>query len=359
MDGHLVKLCLSAVRDADKWRRVLEHIMHETGSPAAIITLREKRTCFIVNDDALEADHHSPLICGFPPGQVEFYLNSLRTVDPWAEAQQTNYPFQPTLMSEICNPKLVEDQRFFDWLNSFGIYDSIAFELDRTKGFWTALNVFSFEQGSSNNQNMIDYLNAHYSMLQEAWRSTMDTTKVRQSAQATLDHLAALSIPACIMSSDLKVSQNNKLFEHLIERKIVKVSAQSGRLGTSDCVSAIGSATEIGRKVETFIGSNEPHKMSASTFVSDPMYQEKKEKYWLVTFQSAKRQHQQPTSAMELAGLSKQERALYEQLISGTHILPAGQALGIGRSRTYQVWDSIREKLGVESVHQLRWAETA
>ena len=359
MDGDLVKLCLSAVRDVDKWKRVLEHVIHATSSPAAIITLREKRTCYIVNDDAIEADNHSPLICGFPPAQVEFYLNSLRTIDPWAEAQQSNYPYQPTLMSEICNPTDVEDQRFFDWLNSFGIYDSIAFELDRVSGFWTAMNVFSFEQGHRNNRRAVDYLNSHYSMLQEAWRSTVDTTAVKQSAQATLDHLARLNIPACILSPEMKLDHKNELFEQLIERGVAKIYGQSGRLGASDYVSAIGSATAIMGKIDTFVGSNEPYRMSASPFVSDPMYQDKKEKHWLVTFQAAKRQLQQPKSTTMLATLSDQERALYDQLIAGTQILPAGQALGIGRSRTYQIWDDIREKLGIESVHQLRWAASA
>ena len=359
MDGHLVKLCLSAVRDVDKWKRVLEHIMHETASPAAIITLREKRTCFIVNDDALEADFDSPLICGFPPDQVDFYLNSLRTIDPWATSQQINYPFQPTLMSQICDPRLVEDQRFFEWLNSFGIYDSIACELDRTSDFWTALNLFSFEQGIESNQFKIDYLNTHYSMLQEAWRCTVGATAIRQSAQATLDHLAKLRIPACILTSDLQVEQQNDLFSDFVETGVVRVFARSGRLGVSDYVSVIGSANEIMGKIETFSGAKEPHNMSASPFVADPLYQEKKEKYWLVTFQPTNRNRQRPSLALELASLNKQERDLYELLVGGHHIIPAGKMLGIGRSRTYQVWDAIREKLGIESVHQLRWAETA
>lgn len=359
MDAHLVSLCISAVRDVQKWKRVLEHIMHETQSPAAIITLRDKRTCYIVNDDVLEAEHHSPLICGFPPDQVEFYLEKLRTIDPWAEAQQLHYPFQPTLMSEICDPDEVEDQRFFDWLNGFGIFDSVAVELDRVPEFWTALNIFSFEQGSERNQNRLAYLNEHFSVLQEAWRSTSHTTVVSQSAQATLDHLATIQIPACILTPEMKLDRHNALFEELINSDVVRVIGQSGKLVASDYVTGIGIASRLIGKIGTFDGSSDAYKMSASPFVSDPLYEKKKEKYWLVTLQASEAIRNTWASALEPDLLNDQERALYDHLVAGLQILPAGQALGIGRSRTYAIWDDIRRKLGIESVHQLRWSKSA
>ena len=116
MDSNLVNLAIDAIRTPEQWQRVLQHIMAVTGAPAAMITLRDSATCQIVNDDALEREYHSPMISGFPPHAVTFYLNELRTIDPWAVAQRMHPPFIPVAMSQICPPGTIQDTRFFSWL---------------------------------------------------------------------------------------------------------------------------------------------------------------------------------------------------------------------------------------------------
>jgi len=102
IDKRFISLCFDAVAQPSKWKRVLEHMMQMTGSPAAMITLRDASTCQIVDDQALIDQFHSPLICGFREEAVKYYLGSLSTIDPWAEAQTSNRPYRPVLMSNIC-----------------------------------------------------------------------------------------------------------------------------------------------------------------------------------------------------------------------------------------------------------------
>ena len=87
----LAQRAVRAIREPDAWADVLDHIVENTGAAAAIITLRDKKTCQIVNDRDLEQAYHSPLICGFPMEAVVYYLTELRTIDPWAEFQRSHY----------------------------------------------------------------------------------------------------------------------------------------------------------------------------------------------------------------------------------------------------------------------------
>ena len=142
LDANLVKLAFQAIRTPQKWQNLLQHIIDVTPAHAAIITLRDKKTCQIVNDDALEQEYHSPLIQGFSLEAVTYYLEELRTIDPWAAAQIHHYPHRPTVMSKVIVPRDTKDRRFFDWLEMGGLKDTIAFELDRMPGNWTAINLF-------------------------------------------------------------------------------------------------------------------------------------------------------------------------------------------------------------------------
>ena len=133
---------INAIQDPQKWGDVLDHIMDTTGAKAALITLRDKETCQIVNDVDLEAKFHSPLIRGFSQEAIIHYLTNLRTIDPWAEFQRSNYPLRPVQMSKVCPTETIADTRFFDWLRGEGFQDTIVFELDRMAGYWTAMNLF-------------------------------------------------------------------------------------------------------------------------------------------------------------------------------------------------------------------------
>ena len=134
IDPKLATKAMVAIRDLSGWQDVLQHMMLSTGAKAAMITLRDAKTCQIVNDVALETTFHSPLVCGFTMESAAYYLQQLRTIDPWAEAQRQHYPFQPTLMSTVCDPASMPENKFFEWLSTLGCRETVVFELSRMVG---------------------------------------------------------------------------------------------------------------------------------------------------------------------------------------------------------------------------------
>lgn len=354
LDKELVRLSFQAVREPGKWQQVLHHIISVTPAKAAIITLREKATCQIVNDDALEREYHSPLIQGFPLEAVVHYINELRTIDPWAAAQVECHPHRPTIMSKICHPTEVADRRFFDWLEMGGLRDTVAFELDRVPGHWTAMNLFLEHYDTDESAVLLRYCESHFELLSEAWRSSQHVVRCQQSGEAALNHLASHSRPACIVASTGEVFLANEAFHSLRERGIAKISTPSGRISISrnaqlEWVNESGELSLL-RHDESVIDVV----VQASSFKPDPMYaRQKKNSYWLLRFDTL----------VEMSGgdvhypvdrLTRQERQLFDAICNGASVQEAGQMIGLQRSRAFDVWSGVKQKLGIANSHALR-----
>lgn len=355
IDAELVKLAFQAVRTPHRWQNLLRHLIDATPAQAAIITLRDKKTCQIVNDDALEREYHSPLIQGFSLEAVTYYLEELRTIDPWAAAQIQHYPHHPTVMSRVVDPRTHKDRRFFDWLASGGLHDTVAFELERMPGHWTAINLFLPQIETAATDALMAYCKTHAEVLREAWQSSQHVTHCQQSGLAVLDHLGQNSVPACILAPSGEVSLMNDAFQGLAGAGIVKVSQPSGRV--SLCLNA---HLEIsGAKDDLSVlrhGSvDNDVTVSATPFEPDPLYSKKKEKHWLLRFETATGAARTINSiGYPLDRLTRQERKLFDVVSQGASVQLGGQMIGIQRSRTYEIWSCVKDKLGISNAHELR-----
>lgn len=355
LDRELVKLAFQAVRFPERWQQLLQHIIDITPAKAAIITLRDKATCQIVNDDVLEREFHSPLIQGFPLEAVVYYIEELRTIDPWAKAQIHHHPHRPTIMSTICHPDDADDRRFFDWLAQGGLRDTIAFELDRVPGHWTAINLFLADHDPQQSAVLKNFCDVHFDLLSEAWRASQHVIKCQQSGQAALNYLSSKSVPACIVAPSGEVFLANEAFQSLSGRGIAKTSTPSGRLSLcgdaqiSDAVAA-SSIRLLRHDAVEF----EVH-VSASPFEPDPLYENKKERYWLLRFhETVDKKLDQVNLAYPLDLLTPQERELFDAVSLGASVQDAGKMIGIRRSRAFDVWSEIKIKLGIVNAHELR-----
>lgn len=354
MDPKLIELAVSAANKPEQWQRVLRHIMSVTGAPAAMITLRDAKTCYIVNDDALEHEYHSPLIAGFPQKAITFYLNELRTIDPWAEAQRTHYPHTPVLMSKVCPPQNLIDTRFFSWLDSLGIHETVAVELDRHPDHWTAFNVFAHEAGTTLANDILNYLKIHLSILRQTWQMSQRLVQNQSVGSAVLGHLSNLGIPVCVLNKSGSVLEQNVAFEALIETGAVIVSGAQKRLSVSKAVEATLSIQEHQIKLSRFEGSSVPLHVKVSPFSSNPLYASKRADRWLLSFTPSNRSSEVSSLPIDLTVLSNVERRLFDEVRKSSRIDAAGKELGMGRSSTYNMWGGIKQKLGVSSVHQIR-----
>ena len=355
LDGKLFELVLKAIRNPERWDRVLQHILAVTDAKAGIITLRDRKTCQIVNDNALEEKYHSPLIQGFNFEAVAYYLEKLVAIDPWAAAQRTHYPHRPMLMSSICPVGSVKDTRFFDWLAEAGMRDTVVFELDRSPGFWTACNLFLEGNDADAANRLLQYCNVHFKHIADAWKASQDLVRLQQSGKAALDKLGSFAIPACVVGPAGEVFRSNDLFETLLETGCVRLSGPEGRLSVCKDAVWFASDTDVEDGILRHGDCEMALKVSIEAFEPDPLYRDKREPLWLFTFGGeAAGQRSDHRMVLELDSLSDQERDFADAIRDGLDVKEAGAAIGVKRARAFTIWKSIRETLGIDSVHQLR-----
>lgn len=351
MDEQLALLLIDAVQAPDKWPRVLHHVMAQTGAKAAMITLRDGKTCQIIDDRELEAQFHSPLIRGFSLDAVCHYLQELRTIDPWAAAQQVDYPSRPLLMSSVCAPEACPDQRFFSWLKGHGITDSVVFELERMPSYWTACNFFIDPEVAQARERVLDYAQTHYQLMQKAWQAGQHRQHDRQAGLAGLEHLARIGVAACVTTPSGEVLQANKAFESLLKHGDVALIGPKKRLSFGNSVQLQGSAGWTGRPVGECPAGEATLIASIMPFSPDPLYEGKRDAHWFV----ALRQPDVLAAAPEgLERLTDQERRLFEAVRAGAKVSEAGAAIGLKRSRTFDVWASAKAKLGIVNAYRAR-----
>lgn len=342
---------MAAVRDFSNWRNVLQHLMSATGAKAAMITLRDRKTCQIVNDVALERTFHSPLICGFKMESVAYYLQELRTIDPWAEAQKLHYPFKPTLMSTVCNSSAMPDNKFFIWLGNLGYHESVVVELNRMEGHWSALNLF-FEDPQGREAEMAKkYLTLHFEVLREAWLTSQAFIHNQQTQQISLEQIG---VPACVVNQNSEVLAHNKNFGQLEGIGAVATFGPTKRLSVENNIEFAGNP-EISRKIRRHDAEKTDYQAIATSFDPDPLHEGKREGHQLIVFRSpSERTSSLGFQACQLDSLTAQEKKLFAAVQDGVSIQKAGKLIGVGRSRTFEIWASIKSKLTISNSHQVR-----
>lgn len=345
-----------AIEDPQNWAEALDVFMRMTGATGAIITLRDKTTCQIVNDVELEQKYHSPLIRGFSTEAVIHYLTDLRTIDPWAEFQRSYYPHRPLQMSKVCPQDRFEDQRFFDWLRDVGFEDTIVFELDRMAGYWTAINLFFECSNAAELDRAMEVANTHYDLLRHAWVTSQALAKSRQSSAALLERAAGANSPTVIVGPNGEMLDHNELFTDMLASQAIRVSGKNRKVSFAHSVTVVGLDRWAQHDLLRHAADVPPVTLMASPVDPDPIFAGKREKHWLLTCSASGITSSGQTShaAANLDALTRQERLLYAAVAAGEKVSDAGKALGVQRSRSFEIWSSVKEKLGIKNAHQLR-----
>ncbi|MDF2142920.1 hypothetical protein [Paenirhodobacter sp. CAU 1674] len=343
---------MEAARDPLKWGDALELIMRMSGAKAAMITLRDRSSCQIVNDVELERKYHSPLIRGFSTEAIVYYLTELRTIDPWAEFQKTCHPHHPTQMSKVCPQDRIADRRFLDWLRTVGFQDSVVFELDRVAGYWTALNLFVERPDTPEAHRVLDFAHENFDLIRSAWVTSQTLSRSRQSNAGLLDRAAGMGAPICIVGANGELLENNALFGEVLASGIIRLSGRDRRLSFSRTVRVSGLIRWDQSAFLRHEGDEDEMVVLASRLDPDPIFAGKRESHWILTC-GAKGGASAATGS-HLDVLTRQERDLYLGITQGKSVAQAGEAIGLKRSRSFDVWGAVKDKLGLKSAHQLR-----
>lgn len=355
IDDVLVELATGAISNPDHWGRVIHHMMITTGAPAAMITLRDAQTCQIVDDDAFVQEFHSPLICGFSAPLAEFYLQELRSSDPWADAQRGHFPTRPQVMSEICAPSDFPEEALFKWLGELGICDTVAVAIDQMQSHWTALNIFVPVNDENVRSKAVRMLEAHLPILKNSWKGSQELIHSRQLSQAILEQLAALEYASCIVSSDGKVLTRNTAFDEVLSDDAVAILSPGRTLSLPGGTEFHGLNEQTVARISSNRASDLHFIVNATPFDVDPMFKGRKEVNWLLTIRSeANGISRSILSTLDYSQLDEREAQLTRLIIDGQKVKDAGAVVGLGRSQTFKLWADVKHKLGVKSAHQLR-----
>lgn len=349
---------VAAIQNPQKWGDVLDCIIDITPAKGAIITLRDKTNCQIVNDVELEQRFHSPLIRGFSKVAIIHYLTELRTIDPWAAYQKTYYPYRPVQMSRVCPPDTIKVPDFLNWLKGEGFEDTIVFELDRMSGYWTAINLFLEKSEGPEAELTMAFAKDHYDLLRSSWKASQELAWSRQANRALMARAASGGAPVCLAGANGEMIECNALFEKLIDRDVIRLSGPGRKISFAENISIHG----LDRwEQHDFTGhrsgtESDPLLILASPIDPDPLFTDKREQLWLLTFTNAGGDTVDPSvsRSFNLSALTARERQLYEEIVKGHSIEQAGEAIGLKRSRAFDVWGSIKRKLAISSVHKLR-----
>lgn len=347
---------IAAIQDPEQWAQVLDWIIANTGAKAAIITLRDKKNCQIVNDHALEQKYHSPLIRGFSQDAIVYYLTNLRTIDPWAAFQKTHYPHLPMQMSKVCPPDTIADKSFLNWLRDVGFTDTIVFELNRMSGYWTAINLFLQNGSGPEAQQAMGFANAHYALLRRSWQVSQNIVRDEQ-ARAALFQLASTSgAPVCLVGANGEMIECNSRFNALIEKDVIRLSGSKRKLSFAKSVSVQGLDRWEQHEFLSHEAEMVPLFIQAKPIDPDPLFARKREQFWMLTCSNAGlRPISAPVSSeLNLGALTVQQRDLYRGIEGGMSVVNAGVAIGLKRSRAFDVWAEVKAKLGITSAHKLR-----
>lgn len=357
-NSHIVDAVASsvvhAIRDPENWSDVLDSIIANSPACAAIITLRDKKTCQIVNDQDIERQFHSPLVRGFELEEVGYYLTELRTIDPWAERQKTSYPFHPTLMSRICPPENYQSNRFFEWLHRMHMEDTVVFELDRMAGYWTACNLFLPKRDAKDAQNLLDFSSAHFDFLRSAWKTSQVFQHSSQTEIALLEQFGDAGRACCLVGANGEFRQSNALFQTLIDNNLVRLSGPSKKISFSRSVEMFGLTDWEDHRLIRHEESSETVRATARPIEPDPRFAGKREKLWLIMFSGVSSGRVIQGDFRDVANLTAQEQRLYSAVMEGRSVADAGDAIGIRRSRAFEIWSSVKTKLNISNAHQIR-----
>lgn len=350
--------CVAAIENENNWQRALELLCDLCGAKAVMITLRENKTCQIVDDVALRERHHSPYVVGFKPEEVVYYIEHLREKDIWADFQVTYRPLLPTQMSTHVSSEEFGKTELGQWCGSQGINDTIVVQLVTMSGYWTALNIFFDSTEAGRTEKIFSVLNAHLDFLKNAWNAGRSIVRSRETGRALLNFLSDQGIAACKIDRSGRVLVENDQFETLRKSGVVKVTKPADRLSVSDLVDTTGLVDSVlGKLLQFATGEGETrYSVLSRPVFSDPYYEGLEDPEQFLIFEDIGRQSHSMQSRIkaQISALTRQEHRLFEAISNGLSVSEAGESIGIKRSRAFDVWRSVKEKLNIEAAHQLR-----
>lgn len=248
----IISSLYAAAEDPECWEAALRKIAEVCEAQAAIITLRSGKSARVVVSTDMERESLTPYVAGIEPRYVEEYVTKYRALDIWADVQSTRRPITPTLMSKHVNSATLEAAPFWGWLKAQNINDTVVVEIGNSRRFWTAFNVFFWNDGTCKQDRILRIVNSLLPELKRAWKlgraafqtdliktQLMDQVSKRQGIALLLDEentMLSASNPAekLIGEGAIAVSEHMRLIALPSNIALTGAAKTFAEIGTTD-----------------------------------------------------------------------------------------------------------------------------
>ena len=343
---------LSAISHPARWKDTLADICAYLDVPAALISLRDRRTAAILRSEWAGKTSKGPLVHGFDRAAISDYLAQVAASNPWIDVAREIHPHRPYPMSRYLPPARLRGTPFGRWIEGQGITDSVICEIADAGHQWSALS-FYFDAARTDTDRLIARLEAILPDLRAAWQASVRLQAAELGREALSGVLASLPMPAAVVCHDG--------FVRAINAKATALLADLGATVRPGLRLALPEDTRLERdgeaslpevaltvpgpsglrasvrpvlKAELMTGA--PHDLSLVTFTLGPAPSDRP--IW-----------QDPA-------LTDREATLVRHVAQGLLFREAQHEMGVSYPRVMQLWKSARVKLGLRDVNDLRVA---
>lgn len=354
----VVSKIFDATQNENEWKAVLRYLIELSGSIAAAITLRDQSTCQVIVDNSFEIEFHSPFIEGLDCHMIADYITNLREKDTWAESQIINRPFKPLLMSNVHPNDQLERSDFGHWVLSQGFNDTVAYRIGGSSRYWTSLNLYFHNSGEGEQEKVLSVVETYAEILTHAWSIGRDVVRRREMESGIFNLISELGLACCLVSSDGKIKDSNEEFQNLVEIDLLRVIGPNRRLSFTIHARL---SEEAKPSLKNFPRHySEPKYVDneltvfAKKYPVDPRYKETKDDEIIIFFERSGLIAQKHPSQGRINLLGSQEKLLYDYVLGGRTIEEAGKMIGLKRARTFEIWRSVKDKIGFQNSHNVR-----
>ena len=349
---------IETVTDQSAWPRALADICQYTRTSNAVVTLRAQSSAAMIIPDAVQEVQQSPLIHGFSQAQVETYLAKHHGSDPWITVARDNHPYSPYAMSKFFPIEKLRGTAFGDWLKEQNIDDTVIVDLGAAGKYWAAMNLYFGDTSTTKAEAICGKVKEILPILRSAWAAGRNIQLERQAARRVEGILEQVAFPVVVVSPDGSILHFNDAAQNLAQSDFgfTLRLGEGLALPASIEIAANSDAAHLNlrrtRAPTSFRGFATTSHLSLAQLISG----EPSGSVMIAFFEVGEEGYLPNPKGLDLRALTNREAELARLVAEGSQLKEAREAMGISHARAMQLWRSIRDKMGIRDVADLRVA---
>lgn len=324
------------------WQDSLRNITRYCKATAAVITLRSRKDARVVVSAPMAEQYHSPVIYGIDQAAVEFYISNLACDDPWSDCQVLHHPHVPTLMSDRLPFEALEKTAFWPWIYEQGINDSVVAEIGFSQNYWTALNVYFWNEGPEMGAEIKRRATNFIPQLKLAWQLGREVEQARAMKAALTDEVARHPGILILLDEEDRVLCLSENAHNLVEEGVITITKRGSHLSFCHNLDRGDLAKDVNHATHEAVDAGCQYRVVS---VREPLVLQTGETVGLRTV-CIMRVGESDILPWERPKLDHRERILIRTIAETGRVLDAQSTLQLSERQTRNIWKKAQVKVG-------------